>query len=280
MHAVDLYSGRSRSDPDTLALLGRPNNVEEIRLFLRVSTSACAVGRFPNFRRPSMESNDLERTRAHSLFLLPFPSPPPHQTTLHTHTAHPTLDTFTALPSIDQGSLPLTPLASSAHLPPLNHPQGNTHRTNMSLSLFPRLTHTDDDFGFAPFHLLGLRPSGQNTGATRDQNELGFSPRVNIIEKGGKAEATFELAGLTKDQVKIMLDRGLLTVSGTVQSEDTKEEGTWRVHERRTGSFERSIRVNPSLKEEDIKASMENGILKVEYPLETKETKAKAIKIS
>ncbi|KDE04943.1 hypothetical protein MVLG_04699 [Microbotryum lychnidis-dioicae p1A1 Lamole] len=150
----------------------------------------------------------------------------------------------------------------------------------MSLSLFPRLTHTDDDFGFAPFHLLGLRPSGQNTGATRDQNELGFSPRVNIIEKGGKAEATFELAGLTKDQVKIMLDRGLLTVSGTVQSEDTKEEGTWRVHERRTGSFERSIRVNPSLKEEDIKASMENGILRVEYPLETKETKAKAIKIS
>ncbi|SCV67693.1 BQ2448_5304 [Microbotryum intermedium] len=150
----------------------------------------------------------------------------------------------------------------------------------MSLSLFPRLTHTDDDFGITPFHLFSLRPGGQNSGATREQGELGFSPRVNLIEKDGKAEATFELAGLTKEQVKIILDRGLLTVSGTVQSEDKREEGTWRVHERRTGSFERSIRVNPALKEEDVKASMENGVLKVEYPLETKETKAKAIKIS
>ncbi|SCZ93601.1 BZ3500_MvSof-1268-A1-R1_Chr6-3g08770 [Microbotryum saponariae] len=251
MHAVVL-------DPDTLALLGRSNNVEEIRVFLRVSTSACAVGKFPNFRRASMESNDLERTRAHclsSFFLSPHHRTRPLCTHLASHARH--------TRSLTQ-----------------NHPQTNSCRTNMSLSLFPRLTHTDDDFGLTPFHLFSLRPSGQNSGAVRDQSELAFSPRVDVIEKDGKAEATFELAGLTKDQVKIMLDRGLLTVSGTVQSEDKREEGTWRVHERRTGSFERSIRVNTSLKAEDIHASMENGILKVEFPLETKETKAKAIKIS
>ena len=55
--------------------------------------------------------------------------------------------------------------------------------------------------------------------------------------------ATFELPGLSKDQVGIDVHNGNLTISGSVSESSEKEEHSYVVRERRSGKFSRTIKL-------------------------------------
>ena len=92
--------------------------------------------------------------------------------------------------------------------------------------------------------------------------------------------ATFELPGLKKEDVTIDLQNNRLIVSGEANFSDEKEENGYVVKERRSGRFSRTVPIPQGTKPEDIKASMENGVLTVTYPKTTQEQQAKRITIS
>ena len=92
--------------------------------------------------------------------------------------------------------------------------------------------------------------------------------------------ATFELPGLKKEDVTIDLQNNRLIVSGEANFSDQKEENGYVVKERRSGRFSRTVPIPQGTKPEDIKASMENGVLTVTYPKTTQEQQAKRITIS
>lgn len=52
------------------------------------------------------------------------------------------------------------------------------------------------------------------------------------------------------------------------------------VTERSFGSFSRSIPVSPGLKESEIQAKMEDGLLKIEFPKKAEESPVKKIEIA
>ena len=92
--------------------------------------------------------------------------------------------------------------------------------------------------------------------------------------------ATFELPGLKKEDVTIDLQNNRLIVSGEANFSDEKEESGYVVKERRSGRFSRTVPIPQGTKPEDIKASMENGVLTVTYPKTTQEQQAKRITIT
>ena len=92
--------------------------------------------------------------------------------------------------------------------------------------------------------------------------------------------ATFELPGLKKEDVTFDLQNNRLIVSGEANFSDEKEENGYVVKERRSGRFSRTVPIPQGTKPEDIKASMENGVLTVTYPKTTQEQQAKRITIS
>ena len=92
--------------------------------------------------------------------------------------------------------------------------------------------------------------------------------------------ATFELPGLKKEDVTIDLQNNRLIVSGEANFSDEKEENGYVVKERRSGRFSRTVPIPQGTNPEDIKASMENGVLTVTYPKTTQEQQAKRITIS
>ncbi|ORY73261.1 HSP20-like chaperone [Leucosporidium creatinivorum] len=101
------------------------------------------------------------------------------------------------------------------------------------------------------------------------------------IEHEDKNIVTFELAGLTKQDVDLSLHENLLTISGSLTTEKTtQEDASHLVCERRYGAFSRAITVPAGLKEHEIKASMEHGVLKIEFPKEAKESETKKITIA
>ncbi|KAL1758274.1 HSP20-like chaperone [Schizophyllum commune] len=78
--------------------------------------------------------------------------------------------------------------------------------------------------------------------------------------------ATFELPGLKKEDVQVNVQNGLLTVSGETKSESDKEEQGYAVRERRYGKISRTLRLPEGVKEDEVKAALENGVLTVTFP--------------
>ena len=91
--------------------------------------------------------------------------------------------------------------------------------------------------------------------------------RTDIREKDNKYLIDIDLPGYEKDNIKISVEDGYLTVQATIDSnEEEKEKGKFVRRERYMGSCSRSFYVGEDVKSEDIKASFKKGILKLEVP--------------
>ena len=91
--------------------------------------------------------------------------------------------------------------------------------------------------------------------------------KTDIKEKTDKYLIGIELPGYQKENIKIDVEDGYLTVHAEINSDnEEKEEGKFVRRERYVGSCSRSFYVGSEVKGEDIKASFKNGILKIEVP--------------
>ena len=84
-----------------------------------------------------------------------------------------------------------------------------------------------------------------------------------------KTELQMELPGYKKEEVQAALHKGYLTISAAKSAEETVE-GKYLRRERYTGSCQRSFYVGEYLRQEDIRASFQNGILTLFVPKEDK----------
>ncbi|KAI0931253.1 hypothetical protein AcW1_001296 [Taiwanofungus camphoratus] len=107
-------------------------------------------------------------------------------------------------------------------------------------------------------------------------------PRMDLHEdeKANTVTATFELPGLKKQDVQIDVRNNMITVSGESKTSADRDEDGYAIRERRYGKFSRAIPLPQGVKAEDIKASMENGVLTVRFPRTTPEQAAKKIPIA
>ena len=91
--------------------------------------------------------------------------------------------------------------------------------------------------------------------------------KTDIKEKTDKYLIGIELPGYQKENIKIDVEDGYLTVHAEINSDnEEKEEGKFVRRERYVGSCSRCFYVGNEVKSEDIKASFKNGILKIEVP--------------
>lgn len=94
-----------------------------------------------------------------------------------------------------------------------------------------------------------------------------FSPRVDIVEQGDHYEITAEIPGIKKEDIHISLENGVLRIEAeTTQEEKKEEEGKVIRQERRYGKYMRSFDLGNNVHQEDIKASFEDGVLKLTAP--------------
>nr|ABK26804.1 unknown [Picea sitchensis] len=77
-----------------------------------------------------------------------------------------------------------------------------------------------------------------------------------------------DLPGLKKEEVKIELEEGqrILQISGERSKEEEHKNDKWHRIERSRGKFLRRFRLPENAKVEEMKASMENGVLTVTVP--------------
>ena len=100
---------------------------------------------------------------------------------------------------------------------------------------------------------------------TRGESKL---MKTDIKEKGDKYLLEVDLPGYEKENIKIEIDDGYLTVHASMNKDvDESDKNSKYVHkERYVGECSRSFYVGEDINEEDIKASFKNGTLKIELP--------------
>ena len=107
--------------------------------------------------------------------------------------------------------------------------------------------------------------------------------KTDIQEKDDKYILDMDLPGYDKEDIKAQLKDGYLTISAqkNTSNDEKDEEGNYIRRERYCGKCSRSFYVGDSIKEEDIKASFNNGILELTFPKEVpqKEEEMKYITI-
>ena len=108
-----------------------------------------------------------------------------------------------------------------------------------------------------------------------------WTPPVDIVEDEKEILVKVELPEMKREDVKVVVEDGVLTISGERRME--KEEKNKRYHriESEYGSFLRSFTLPVATLGDNVSADFKDGILKVHLPKDTKAAaKAVEIKIS
>jgi len=112
-------------------------------------------------------------------------------------------------------------------------------------------------FDWSPFRRSSLTTDDENITVPE------WAPLVDIVEDGKEYLIKVELPEVQKDDVKVTVESGTLTISGERKAE--KEQKGRRFHrvERYYGRFERSFSVPDDAEADDVKAEFKDGVLRV-----------------
>lgn len=116
-------------------------------------------------------------------------------------------------------------------------------------------------------------PTQETSGDNRD-----WVPAVDIQETEDAFVATADLPGLSKDDIDVSLEDGVLTIAGERRFVNEEEEGkTFRRIERAYGTFRRAFTLPQGVDAENVEAKFKDGVLHLTLP---KSPAAKARKIA
>lgn len=93
-----------------------------------------------------------------------------------------------------------------------------------------------------------------------------FMPAADVFARNGDLVVRMDLPGVDPKDIHVKFEEGELTVTGERKADkEIKEEGYYR-KESSYGLFERHMSVPKGIKETEIKAQYDNGVLEISVP--------------
>ncbi len=86
--------------------------------------------------------------------------------------------------------------------------------------------------------------------------------KTDITDEGDHYELQVEVPAVKKENIKLSLEDGYLTISASYhENNDSEKKGKYIRKERHSGEMARSFYVGKDVDEEDVSASLNNGVL-------------------
>ncbi|HOR57760.1 Hsp20/alpha crystallin family protein [Candidatus Saccharibacteria bacterium] len=117
---------------------------------------------------------------------------------------------------------------------------------------------------------LSILPFGRN---------LPSDLSVDVYEDGSNVVAEMHVAGMDPKKLDVTVEDNYLRVVGCKEEAKEDKSKSYYYKEIRRGSFERAVRLPAPVKEQNAKATYENGVLKVIIPKEVADKKHKKVEI-
>ncbi len=123
------------------------------------------------------------------------------------------------------------------------------------------------------------RPALSQTNGKETMVVADWVPSVDVSETEWGYQIKAEIPDVKKEDVKVTLEDGVLTIQGERRQE--KEETGKKYHriERSYGSFVRSFTLPDLVDEEQVKAEFKDGVLNLQLP-KSEKAKPKAIEVT
>ncbi len=132
---------------------------------------------------------------------------------------------------------------------------------------------------FVPTSFSNLVDQFFNDSLTRTGGSR-FVPKVDIVENEQAFELHVAAPGLSKEDFKIEVTDGQLTVSGERKFTNEKKDKKYHAVETQYGSFVRSFSLPENADAEKINAKYNNGILELTIPKDEKKALKQTIKVN
>jgi HSP20 family protein len=121
---------------------------------------------------------------------------------------------------------------------------------------------------------------GNNPREEMKQRNYECAPSTNIIENKDGFELQMAVPGFQKKDVKISLEKNVLTITSEKEAEKQTDDVKFARREFVYGTFSRSFTLPDTIDVENIKADFKDGILKVSLPKMEEVKISKEIKIA
>jgi HSP20 family protein len=118
---------------------------------------------------------------------------------------------------------------------------------------------------------------GGETALSRTFGET-WSPSVDISETKDNFVVKAELPGLEAKDINVSISGEVLTINGEKKAEKEEKDEHYHCVERYSGSFQRVFQLPSGVKTDQIEASFDKGVLKVNLP-KVEEAKKKEIEV-
>ena len=91
--------------------------------------------------------------------------------------------------------------------------------------------------------------------------------RIDVTENDKDYEVKAEIPGARKDDIRVSVERNVVSISAEVKKESEKKSGgRWLVRERTYGSTSRAFSLPHEIDDKAVVAKLEDGVLKLTLP--------------
>ena len=120
--------------------------------------------------------------------------------------------------------------------------------------------------------------SGSDDNWEEEGEELAGQLAVDVYETEDRLVIKARTAGVNREELDVSISDGILTISGTLSSGDESDATNWHIQECYWGEFSRTIALPVSVKEDEVKAVLEDGVLTISFT-KVKTEQAKRIQV-
>ena len=124
----------------------------------------------------------------------------------------------------------------------------------------------------------GRLPAPRSEGSQELMTIADWAPSVDVSETDNEYLIKVELPGIRKEDVKVTIHDGVLTLQGERKLEHKEEHKKYHRVERAYGSFARSFTLPENVDGNSVKATNKDGMLYLHLG-KTEETKPKSIEV-
>lgn len=125
---------------------------------------------------------------------------------------------------------------------------------------------------------IGRRASRQGESGREAMTLADWAPSVDIVEKDNEFLIKAELPEVRKEDVKVSVHQGVLTIQGERRTEREEKDQKFHRVERSYGTFARTFTLPENVREDRVRARFKDGMLYLHIE-KSEQSKPKAIEV-